>query len=71
MCRNTRQVTFVDWDCNLLRKHSDAVDDIVSGLSGDKCWHTIFGQSLFAGLIHNILQYPADLVMLQLKRHER
>ena len=38
-----------------------------TGLSGDECWHSVFGQEMFTQLILEIMQRPASLVMLKLK----
>ena len=69
---NVEQVRFVDWDLESLTEVSNTtVDNMVSGLTGDTCWHAVFVQSKFAGLIQEILRNPADLVLLPLKRQER
>lgn len=42
-----------------------------TGLSGDSCWHGVFRQPMFAQLLQEILQHPAEVVMLQLRCCER
>ena len=43
-----------------------------TGLSGgDRCWHGVFGQEMFAFLLREIVGHPANLVMLQLRRREQ
>ncbi len=44
--------------------------ELTSGLTGE-CWNSVFRQSQFAHLLQEILGHPADVVMLQLRCHER
>lgn len=46
-------------------------DNLVSGRTGDDCWHRVFVQPRFTQLMRDILGRPADVVLLHLKRHKR
>lgn len=66
-----RQIRTVTWDLMAWLPLDPGLDVRATGtgLSGDKCWHSVFGQSLCAQLLMEIVQHPAELVMLQLRCH--
>lgn len=67
---NMQQVRLVDWDVSECQAPGADVGSALEESARD-CWGMIFRQSTVARLIKDILRYPADVVMLQLRRHER
>jgi len=69
-----RQIRTVVWDVLAWLPVDPAAGNHAAGTAlsgGNDCWHSVFSQPLVAQLLLDILMRPADLVMSQLRRHER
>ena len=64
--QTTMQIRAAVWDLTEWLPHRSS-EETGTGLSDDRCWHSVFRQLLFAKLFKEIIQHPAHVVMLALR----